>query len=89
MILFLRRLNPRRPSESRSKMRTQNLRRNRSALPEHADSTPATAESSVVTGNTGAKTAAESSGSSSYDSGVKRAIKSIGHFLHIGRRKER
>jgi hypothetical protein len=32
--------------------------------------------------------AAESSGSAPHDGGAKRAIKSIGHFLHIGRKKK-
>jgi hypothetical protein len=35
-----------------------------------------------------AKPAPESSGSSPYDSGVKRAVKSVGRFLHIGGKKE-
>lgn len=34
------------------------------------------------------KPAVESSGSSPYDSGVKRAVKSVGRFLHIGGKKE-
>jgi hypothetical protein len=34
-----------------------------------------------------AKPAPESSGSSPYDSGVKRAVKSVGRFLHIGGKK--
>ncbi len=37
---------------------------------------------------TDTKTAAKSSDSSPYDSGVKRAIKSVGRFLHVERRKE-
>jgi hypothetical protein len=32
--------------------------------------------------------AAESSGSASHDGSAKRAMKSIGHFLHIGRKKK-
>lgn len=35
-----------------------------------------------------AKPTVESSGSSPYDSGVKRAVKSVGRFLHIGGKKE-
>ena len=57
-----------------------------SAPTERADTTPAAA-SSALTGETG-RTAAESCCNSPYDSGAKRAIKSIGHFLHIGPRKE-
>jgi len=56
-------------------------------LTERADTTPA-AESSALTGQTGRKAAGESCCNSPYDSGAKRAIKSIGHFLHIGQRKE-
>jgi hypothetical protein len=57
-----------------------------SALTEHADTTPA-AKSSALTGDTG-NAAAESCCNSPYDSGIRRAVKSIGHFLHIGRKKE-
>jgi len=58
-----------------------------SAPTEHADTTPAAASYSA-TGDTGRKAAEKSCCNSPYDSGAKRAIKSIGHFLHIGPRKE-
>jgi hypothetical protein len=35
-----------------------------------------------------AKPAPQSSGNSPYDSGVKRAVTSVGHFLHIGGKKQ-
>jgi hypothetical protein len=37
---------------------------------------------------TGAQPASKASESSPYDSGATRAIKSVGHFLHLGRNKE-
>lgn len=56
-----------------------------SVLTEQADTTPA-GKAPGVTRDAGPKAAVESSGSSPYDSGVKRAVKSVGHFLHIGRK---
>jgi hypothetical protein len=43
---------------------------------------------SKATAAAGAQTAANSSDSSPYDSGATRAIKSVGRFLHLGRKKE-
>jgi hypothetical protein len=74
----------------------------REVVPAPAEPTPPAAQPIVETLPTGkpiagkpvqdadAKPAAESSGSSPYDSGVKRAVKSVGSFLHIGgsRKKE-
>jgi hypothetical protein len=50
--------------------------------------TPAQDAAAKTTAATDSKPAAKSSDSSPYDSGVKRAVKSVGRFLHVGRKKE-
>ncbi|HEY1755946.1 MAG TPA: hypothetical protein VGG72_11155 [Bryobacteraceae bacterium] len=54
---------------------------------ESAPPAPALVAEKAVEGAEG-KVSPEAAGSSPYDSGVKKAVKSVGHFLHIGGKKK-